>query len=119
MKDHHIMILICLGLLIGSAVTEGLYPPETPPSTLQAVMWNGFLFGVPVLLGGFLITGMRWIFMVSVLYGTIGLALDVATFVQSVTHPGEPPGFVLLVGVTGLLNFLLIVFGGRGFLRVC
>ena len=51
--------------------------------------------------------------MVGVMYGTIGLALDIATFVQSITSEMDSLHFVGLVLLTALFNFLLIVIGGR------
>lgn len=54
----------------------------------------------------------------SVMYGTIGLALDISTVVQEVTRPNEQQTTLWMSGVTGLLNSLLIVIGGHGFLPV-
>ena len=55
--------------------------------------------------------------MACVMYGTVGLALDLATIVQILTK--DQPTFVTLAtsGISGLLNFLLILFGGRSFLN--
>ena len=54
--------------------------------------------------------------MAAVMYGTVGLALDISTLVQGLTKPEVPQMVTAMSGVTGLLNFLLIVFGGKGFL---
>ena len=52
------------------------------------------------------------------MYGTIGLALDISTVVQEVTKAESQSSVVLSSGITGVLNFLLIAIGGRGFLDV-
>jgi hypothetical protein len=56
--------------------------------------------------------------MASVMYGTIGLALDISTLVQTLTHSDPQSRLVMISVASGLLNFLLIVLGGRGFLEV-
>ncbi|MBM4123279.1 MAG: hypothetical protein FJ249_11910 [Nitrospira sp.] len=56
--------------------------------------------------------------MASVMYGTIGLALDISTLVQTLTHSEAQLHLVVMSVASGLLNFLLIVLGGRGFLEV-
>lgn len=71
---------------------------------------------MPVLLGILLCTAKRWVMMVGVVYGTIGLALDLATFVQSLTGETDTVGYLLLIIISGILNFLLILLGGRGIL---
>lgn len=54
--------------------------------------------------------------MAAVMYGTVGLALDISTIVQGLTTPDEAHTILWMSGATGLLNVLLIVFGGKGFL---
>lgn len=79
--------------------------------------WALFLYGLPLALIGCLLAGQRWALMVAVMYGTVGLALDVSTIVQGLTKPDVPQMVTAMSGVTGLLNFLLIVFGGKRFLN--
>jgi hypothetical protein len=81
------------------------------------VVWNAFLFGIPVILIGFLLLGARWALVVGVMYGTIALALDISTIVQELTSP-KAHRAALMSGITAILNFLLIIIGGRGFLDV-
>lgn len=50
------------------------------------------------------------------MYGTIGLALDLSTIVQELTQGGSQASVLVISGITGLLNFLLIAIGGRRFL---
>jgi hypothetical protein len=60
----------------------------------------------------------RWAAMICVLYGTIGLALDLATIVQIVTKEADAITSTTANTISGLFNSLLIVFGGRSFLEV-
>lgn len=53
--------------------------------------------------------------MAGVMYGTIGLALDISTVVQELTHADAQPSALGTSAVTGSVNFLLILIGGRGF----
>ncbi len=85
-------------------------------STERAVTWAGFLFGLPLILLGSLVMEQRWAFMGAVMYGTIGLALDLSTIVQELTQGGSQASVLVISGITGLLNFLLIAIGGRRFL---
>lgn len=78
--------------------------------------WLGFLYGIPLVLVGALLSGQRWALMAAVMYGTVGLALDLSTVVQELTRGPGQSAVLAASGVTGLLNFLLILLGGRGFL---
>ena len=106
------MAVVCFGLLTVSLVQDLFYPSTEHESSVGLVLVKGMQFGMPVLLGGLLCTGKRWAMMVGVAYGTIGLALDIATFVQSVTGETDTLSYLALVGLTGLMNFLLILLGG-------
>lgn len=100
-------ILIALAALAQSGSEAGGY-----------VVRMGFLYGVPLLLMGLLLAQVRWALMAGVMYGTVGLALDISTAVQDLTKGGAGAEALLLGGASGLVNFLLIVLGGRGFLDV-
>jgi hypothetical protein len=54
--------------------------------------------------------------MATVIYGTIGLALDIATLVQEATLAEVREAVVILGGLSGVFNFLLIACGGYAFL---
>ena len=84
----------------------------------RSLGWVLFLYGLPLALIGCLLAQQRWALMAAVMYGTVGLALDVSTIVQGLTKPDVPQMIAVMSGVTGLLNFLLIVFGGKGFLNL-
>jgi len=80
--------------------------------------WALFLYGLPLALIGCLLARQRWALMAAVMYGTVGLALDISTIVQGLTKSDVPQMVTIMSGVTGALNFLLIVFGGNSFLNV-
>ena len=113
-----LMGTLCLGLFAGAVAFDALESEKVFTSDLHRAFWYGFQFGLPVLVGGVCLTGTRWAAMVGVMYGTIGLALDIATFVQSMTSGVDSLHFVGLILLTALFNFLLIVIGGRQVLTV-
>ena len=91
---------------------------QAPDTTSRTLPWNMFLFGLPLVLIGCLLANQRWALMAAVMYGTAGLALDISTIVQGLTKPDVPQAVWVMSGMTGALSFLLIVFGGKGFLTV-
>ena len=117
-RPHQIMT----GLLAVLMAAAGLQPAgiesavRTPGSGL--LVWSLFFFVIPLGLGVCLLAGARWALMAGVIYGTIGLALDISTIVQELTKGDGRTVIVVMSGVTGLLNLLLILIGGRGFLDV-
>ena len=113
-----LMAVLCLGLFVSAVAFDTLEPEKTFASDLRQGIWYGFQFGMPLFVGGVCLVGKRWSAMVGVLYGTIGLALDIATFVQSVTSGTDSLHVVGLILLTALFNFLLIVIGGRQVLTV-
>jgi len=110
------------GLLALLMAAAGLQPAgigsaaRTPG--FGVLVWNLFVFVIPLGLGACLLAEARWALMAGVIYGTIGLALDVSTIVQELTKGDSRTMILVMSGVTGLLNFLLILTGGRGFLDV-
>lgn len=113
-----LMAALCCGLFVSAVAFDTLEPQKTFASDLRQGIWYGFQFGLPLFVGGICLVGKRWAAMVGVLYGTIGLALDIATFVQSMTSGTDSLHFIGLVLLTALFNFLLIVIGGRQVLTV-
>ena len=113
-----LMAALCMGILTGAVAFDALQPEQTFTSDLHRSIWYGFQFGLPVLIGGVCLIGTRWAAMVGVMYGTIGLALDIATFVQSMISGTDSLHVVGLILLTALFNFLLIVIGGRQVLTV-
>ncbi len=87
-------------------------PDQAEPSHFLV----GFLIGLPVFLLIVVRLGYRWATMASVIYGTVGLALDLSTMVQLITKDQPTVAALTASGFSGLLNFLVIAFGGRAFL---
>ncbi len=88
-------------------------------STIQQNVLLGFLFGLPALLvGGLVVIRQQWIVMVAVMYSTVALALDLATIVQEASQPAPGPVVLALTLASSLLNFLIMIFGGRCALTV-
>ena len=79
----------------------------------RGILWNAFQYGLPLLIGGLCLTEKRWACMTAIIYGTIGLALDLATIVQSLTEEPVSPTFLVIILTTALLSFFLIVLGGK------
>jgi len=85
---------------------------------LSRALWIVFLILIPLGLIGPVWMAWRWSAMACVVYGTIGLALDLATLVSIAPHlDGEMPT-AALSGFSGFANFFLILFGGRSFLHL-
>jgi hypothetical protein len=89
-------------------------PDQAEPSRFLV----GFLIGLPVFLLVAVRLGYRWATMAAVIYGTVGLALDLSTMVQLITKDQPTVAMLTANGFSGLLNFLVIAFGGRAFLDV-
>lgn len=75
-----------------------------------------FFVALPAVLIGLLLFHQSWVLMAITMYGTIGLALDIATLVQEATLAEASTSILVMESLSGLLNFLLIVYGGRVFL---
>lgn len=83
-------------------------------STIRVGVLLGFLFGFPTLLvGGLVFIHQHWIVMATVMYSTIALALDLATIVQEASQTSIRPLILALTMGSSLLNFLIMIFGGR------
>ena len=89
-------------------------PDQAEPSRFLV----GFLIGLPLFLLVAVRLGYRWATMAAVIYGTVGLALDLSTMVQLITKDQPTVAMLTANGFSGLLNFLVIAFGGRAFLDV-
>lgn len=83
-------------------------------TTIKSGVLLGFLFAGPVLLiGGMILIRQPWTVMVAVIYSTIALALDLATIVQEASQTSPRITFLILTLGSSLLNFLIMVLGGR------
>ena len=110
-----------LATLTGLCLT-GWWSVAPDPSAGQGSsshpFWFSFLVAAPIGLAAIVWGKLAWAAMACVIYGTVGLALDLATIVQILTKdlPGDPA--LLRSGISGVLNFLLIALGGRSFLEM-
>lgn len=89
--------------------------PELTTAPTQP-WWIGFLVLTPLGLAILIWRGYWWATMACVMYGTVGLGLDLATAIQILRNDSEAGPFFLNGLISGCLNFLLILFGGRSFL---
>ena len=114
MRHRAIVAVTLLSVSVIGVSTIGLaFSSELPPTTY--VLWWLFLVLVPLVLACFVMLGWTWPAMASVVYGTIGLALDLSTLAPLVGGLHESVLKVVLSLFSGCANFLLIVFGGRAF----
>ena len=114
MPHRDVLVLTLLTLAGLGAVTLVLVMRPSASTTPHAVWWL-FLVVVPLILIALVLIEKAWAAMICVAYGTIGLALDLATVISIVSRQ---EGVDLTLGlslVSGSANFLLIVFGGRAF----
>lgn len=109
-----------VSLLLSTLVVEtGFFLIEHGTSTRPDMAWRiGFFILMPLVLAVLIWLQLRWAAMACVIYATVGLALDVATLVQALTKDSEVGASVMANVISGIFNFLLIVFGGRWFLDV-
>ena len=107
-------------LLVG-IVAVGFGTLTTRPELITAPAqpwWIGFLVLTPLCLAILIWRGYWWAAMACVMYGTVGLALDLATTIQVLRNDSEVGPSFLNTLISGCLNVLLILFGGRSFLDV-
>lgn len=112
--------LALLTLLLGLCSIEmGLFFMDDGTAIKPGMGWPvGFFIGLPLTLAILVWFQFRWAAMVCVMYATVGLAMDIATLVQVLKNDAEVPVTLLHNAISGVFNFLLIVFGGRSFLDV-
>ena len=92
------------------------YYPAIPASTEAARFgWMLYLLAFPIVLAGFVWIGLTWTAMACVIYGTEAFALDLATVTSILGGQGETGVLFLFSAMSGIVNFLLILFGGRAF----
>ena len=101
------------GLCLIGATTTQLVPTATETGRIG---WMLYLLGFPLILAGFVWTGWTWTAMACVIYGTVGLALDLSTVTSILGGKGEPDTLFFFSVMSGIVNFLLILFGARAFL---
>jgi hypothetical protein len=107
------MAILCFGVFAGAMAFNAIPTTDEAPQPSHGMLWNAFQYGLPLLIGGICLTGQRWACMTAIIYGTVGLALDLATLVQNLTEETGSLTFVAIILTTALLNFFLIVLGGK------
>ena len=109
-----------LASLLGILVIEaGVLFNMGNASTMPGIAWRiGFFILLPLALAVLIWLQFRWAAMVCVIYATVGLAMDLATIVQLPTQDLDTIHSLIASVISGLFNFLLIVFGGRWLLDV-
>ena len=107
-----------VGLLAGLCLI-GANTPQLIPAVTEAgrIGWMLYLITFPIALAGFVWIGWTWTAMACVIYGTVGLALDLATVTSILGGQGEIGTLFFFSALSGMVNFLLILFGGRAFLH--
>jgi uncharacterized protein involved in response to NO len=117
MKQTRPLFAVLAGLGLAGTWFIAFGQSGTPPPSHNA-FWLGFLVALPIGLGIIVWMERRWAPMACVIYGTVGLALDLSTIVQIVVKDPEGGAALTQSAISGILNFLLIVLGGRFFLDV-
>lgn len=114
MKRHALLAVLAGVLALGLWTLSQNRPGQSQQAPHP--MWTVFLALLPVALAAVVWQKIRWAAMACVIYGTVGLALDLATAVQVITKDAQVFPALAVNGISGLLNFLLILFGGQLFL---
>ena len=114
MRHTWTLISLLAGLCLIGANTAQLIPAATEAGR---VGWMLYLLAFPIALAGLVRIGWTWTAMACVIYGTVGLALDLATVTSILGGQGEVGALFLFSAMSGTVNFLLILFGGRAFLH--
>ena len=114
MRHTWTLIGLLAGLCLIGANTTQLIPAATEAGRIG---WMLYLLAFPIALAGLVWIGWTWTAMACVIYGTVGLALDLATVTSILGGQGETGALFLFSAMSGIVNFLLILFGGRAFLH--
>lgn len=115
---HRLHLVIVLGGLGLIGLGTILLTHDSAASSPVRIFWIVFLILFPIGLIGPVWRAWRWSAMACVMYGTIGLALDLATLVSIAPKLDGEASTAGLSGLSGLANFFLILFGGRSFLHL-
>ena len=107
-----------IGLLAGLSLI-GAQTSQLTPSATEAgrIAWILYLVVCPLALAGLVWIGWTWTAMACVIYGTVGLALDLATITSILGGQAEIGALFFFSAMSGIANFSLILFGGRAFLH--
>src|SRR5262245_16492675 len=112
MRHTWVLIGLLAGLCLIGANTTQLIPAATEAGRIG---WMVYLVACPVALAGVVWFQWAWTAMACVIFGTVGLALDLATVTSILSGQGETGTLFFFSAISGIVNFLLILFGGRAF----
>lgn len=109
-----------LTLLLSMFIVEaGFLFLENSLSLTQSMGWKfGFFVLAPLGLSLLVWLQFRWGAAICVFYGTIGLAIDIATIAQTLSGNTAAVALMMADIVSGLFYFCLILFGWQSFLSV-
>lgn len=108
-----LLILLIVMSVIGAMTIRLAFSTDQTGAARTA--WGFFLVLLPLALAGALWMGWTWAAMACVVYGTIGLALDLATATSILGGHDGIDTMLAFSGISGPLNLLLIIFGGLVF----
>ncbi len=114
MRHTWTLVGLLAGLCLIGATTTQLIPAATEASRIG---WLLYLIAFPLALAGLVWIGWAWTAMACVIYGAVGLALDLATVTSILSGQGEIGALFLFSAMSGIVNFSLILFGGHAFLH--
>ncbi len=115
MQQRPLLVLVLSTLI----VETGFLFIQSGVSIPLVMDWKiSFFILIPLGLALLIWLRYRWVSVVCVFYATVGLAMDVATIVQTPAKDSEGIVSMMASGVSGLFYLCLIVFGGRSFLSV-
>lgn len=114
MRHTWTLIGLLVGLCLIGATTTQLVPAATEAGRIG---WMLYLLAFPLTLAGLVWMGWTWTAMACVIYGTVGLALDVATVTSILGGQGETGILLFFSAMSGIVNFVLILVGWRAFLH--
>lgn len=115
MQNNPLLIL----LLSTFIVEAGFLFLENSSSFASGMAWKfGFFVFLPLGLSLLVWFKFRWGAAVCVFYATIGLAIDIATVVQTLSTEATAVAPMMASIVSGLFYFCLILFGWQSFLAV-
>ena len=114
MRHTWTLIGLLAGLCLIGATTTQLIPAATEAGRIG---WMLYLIACPLALAALIWMGWIWTAMACVIYGTVELALDLATVTSILSGQGETGALFFFSAMSGIVNFSLILFGGRAFLH--
>ena len=115
MQQRPLLVLVLSTLIVEAGF---LFLQSGAPIPLVMDWKISFFILIPLGLALLIWLQFRWVSVVCVFYATVGLAMDVATIVQTPAKDAEGVAPMMASGISGLFYFCLIVFGGRSFLGV-